>query len=76
MSHSLVKNYVHITFSTKYRQPLINKSVEEKLYGYLGGICKELDCIPIKIGGCDDHVHILCLLSKNIQLAKLLEKIK
>ena len=76
MSHSLVKNYVHITFSTKYRQPLINKYVEEKLYGYLGGICKELDCTPIKIGGYDDHVHILCLLSKNIQLATLLEKIK
>ena len=76
MSQSLVKNYIHIIFSTKHRQPFISKSVEDKLYGYLGGICKELDCIPIKIGGYDDHVHILCLLSKNIHLAKLLEKVK
>ena len=76
MSKSLVKNYVHITFSTKHRQPLISRSVEDRLYGYLGGICNELDCSTIKIGGYDDHVHILCLLSKNIHLAKLMEKVK
>ncbi len=67
---------MHITFSTKCRQPLITEAAEEKLYGYLGGICKELHCTPIKIGGYKDHVHILCLLSKNIPLSTLLEKIK
>jgi putative transposase len=35
-----------------------------------------MDCLPIKIGGYDDHVHILCLLSKKITLIKLLEEIK
>ena len=76
MGQSLVKNYVHIVFSTKYRQPLINEAIENELYSYLSGICKALGCPPIKIGGYYDHVHILCMLSKKIALMKLLEEIK
>ena len=76
MGQSLVKNYLHIIFSTKYRQPLISDAVEGELYSYLGGICKKLECPPIKIGGYYDHVHILCMLSKKIALMKLLEEIK
>jgi putative transposase len=76
MGQSLVKNYVHIVFSTKHRQPLINETVENELYSYLGGICKALECTPIKIGGYYDHVHILCMLSKKITLMKLLEEVK
>lgn len=76
MGQSLVKNYVHIVFSTKYRQPLIVPSVEGELHGYLGGICKKLECYPVKVGGYIDHVHILCLLSKKLPLAKLVEELK
>ena len=64
MGQSLVKNYIHIVFSTKYRQPLILQSVETELYSYLGGICNKLDCQVIKVGGINDHIHILCMLSK------------
>lgn len=76
MGQSLVKNYVHIIFSTKHRQPLIKEFIEDELYSYLGGICKKLECTPIKIGGYYDHVHILCMLSKKITLIKLLEEVK
>lgn len=63
-------------FSTKHRQPLILPPVEEELHAYLGGICKTLECPPIKVGGYTDHVHILCMLSKKIALMKLLEEVK
>lgn len=76
MSQSLAKNYVHIVFSTKYRQPMIVAPFEQELHSYLGGICKRLECQPIKIGGYTDHVHILCMLSKKIALMKLLEEVK
>lgn len=59
MGQSLVKNYMHIVFSTKYRQPFIYEPVERELHAYLGGICKNLECHPIKIGGYIDHIHIL-----------------
>ena len=76
MPQSLVKNYVHLTFSTKYRYPFIDSEIVPELHNYLGGICKNLECYPVKIGGHKDHVHILCLLSRKIALMKLIEELK
>lgn len=76
MPQSLVKNYLHIVFSTKHRQPFIQPPVEEELHAYLGGVCNRLECQSIKVGGYTDHVHILCKLSKKIALMKLVEEVK
>ncbi len=76
MAQSLVRNYIHLVFSTKYRFPYIDESIENELFNYLGGVCKKLECQPIIVGGYLDHIHILCLLSKKIALVKLLEEVK
>lgn len=76
MGQSLVRNYLHIIFSTKHREKLIREPIENELHNYLGGICNSLECTPIIIGGYLDHVHILALLSKKIALTKLLETTK
>ncbi|MFN6943993.1 MAG: IS200/IS605 family transposase [Cytophagaceae bacterium] len=76
MPQSLVKNYVHLIFSTKYRDPLILPTIEDKIYGYLSGICQRMECPSLKIGGYTDHIHILCNLSQKIPLMKLLEELK
>ncbi|MFN2395359.1 MAG: IS200/IS605 family transposase, partial [Bacteroidales bacterium] len=76
MPQSLVKNYLHITFSTKNRQPLIDFEIEEELFNYLGGICKSLECYPVIVGGHKNHIHILCLLSQKVLLVKLIEELK
>lgn len=76
MPQSLSKIYVHLVFSTKYRRHLIDHSIKDRLFDYLGGICRGLECNPIRVGGHSDHVHILCLLSRKISQAKLLEEVK
>ena len=76
MGQSLVKNYVHIIFSTKNREPFIHRNYEEELYKYLGGVCKAHNCTPIQVGGYVDHVHILCLISSRMTIAGLLEELK
>ncbi len=76
MGQSLVKNYIHIIFSTKHRAELIHPPIQNELYSYIAGICNEMECPPIKIGGYRDHIHILTMLSKKIALMKLLEEIK
>ena len=76
MGQSLVKNYMHLIFSTKHREQLISESLSDALYNYMGGVCNGIDCKPLKIGGGGDHVHILCMLSKKIALIKLLEEVK
>ena len=76
MGQSLVNNYIHLVFSTKHRQHFIQPLFEQALHSYLGGICNNMDCEPIQIGGYTDHVHLLCKLSKRVALMKLLEEAK
>ena len=76
MGQSLVKNYIHIVFSTKYREPLIKPPYEYELHSYIATICSELESSALIIGGYTDHIHILCMLSKKIALMTLLQKIK
>ena len=76
MPQSFSQVYVHITFSTKNRYPFIDNDIKQELWSYLGGICKELECNPIRVGGDCDHIHICCLLSKKITQMQLLESIK
>ena len=76
MPQSLSQIYLHIIFSTKYREPNIDEDIESELHAYIGGTCKELDCIAIKVGGYYDHIHIICKLSRKIAVMKLLEEIK
>lgn len=76
MSQSLSKIYVHIVFSTKHRETILNKKIQSELYSYFAGVLKEYESPAMKIGGTADHVHILCLLSKNYALAKIVEELK
>jgi putative transposase len=76
MAQSLSKLNVNIVFHIKSKSPVIKSDVKEKLCAYMGSIIKDNDSIPIIINGTDDHIHILCVMSKNIALAKLVEEIK
>jgi REP element-mobilizing transposase RayT len=77
MSQSLARNYAHFIFSTKERQPFLSQpDVRNEMHKYLGGVCNELDCQSIAVGGAADHVHILCLLSRKISGAEFIGKVK
>jgi REP element-mobilizing transposase RayT len=55
--------------------PIKNEDKND-LYAYIGAIIKDNESIPILINGTDNHIHILCVMSKNIALARLTEEIK
>lgn len=74
MGQSLVQNYLHIVFSTKHRKKLILPPYEQKLHAYIGKTCKELQCPTLIVGGYNNHIHILCMLSKNISLVELVKR--
>ena len=76
MAQSLSKLFVHIIFHIKNTAVKIRTEDKDALYAYIGAIIKDKDSIPILINGADDHVHVLCVMSKNITLAKLVEEIK
>jgi REP element-mobilizing transposase RayT len=76
MPQSLSKIYVHIIFHIKTSSPKIRAEDSDELYAYIGAILNDNNSIPILINGVGDHIHILCIMSKNITLAKLVEEIK
>ncbi len=76
MPQSLASILVHVIFSTKDRRRLIVPGVEGEMWKYLGGTCGKVGCPSQRVGGDEDHVHILCTLGRTISIAKLVEEIK
>jgi REP element-mobilizing transposase RayT len=77
MPQSLANVLIHVVFSTKNRYPfLVDKNLREEMHAYLGGTCNNLDCRVLTVGGVADHVHILCALSRNLSIAKVVGEIK
>jgi putative transposase len=74
---SLGKILVHAVFSTKERRPFLrDKTIREEMHMYLGGILATLDCQPIVVGGTEDHVHLLCVLSGTSNVAEMVKEVK
>jgi len=48
----------------------------DDLHSYLGGICRNLESVPVKMGGTCDHVHALFILSKGMALTELVKTLK
>jgi putative transposase len=76
MSQSLVKNLIHLVYSTKQRQRWIGQAHRDGLFAYQAGIYREWDSPALLIGGVEDHVHSLFALSKNHPLKKIVEEVK
>ena len=77
MPQSLSKVLAHTVFSTKERRPLLrDKALREELHHYLGGILSNLDCQPVIVGGVEDHVHLLCALSRTCDSAEMVKEVK
>lgn len=77
MPQSLAKILVHVIFSTKDRRPLLrDKALREELHRYMGGILNGLECQPVIVGGVEDHIHILCALSRTCEPAAMVKEVK
>ncbi len=77
MAQSLVQIYLHLVFSTKQRTPYLqDAALRQRMHAYLAGICKNLDSPALTVGGVADHVHLLCRLSKTLELAVFLRELK
>ncbi len=77
MPQSLSRMVVHLVFSTKNREPILRDGeLRKRLHAYMAGILQELHCEPILINGVEDHVHVLCNLSRTLSLAKVVEELK
>jgi putative transposase len=52
-----------------------DKQLRARLHAYLAGVCRNHDSPSLIVGGVEDHVHVLCHLSKNIAPTDLLREL-
>jgi len=67
---------IHVVFSTKNRERWIAPAIEENVWRYLGGICRDHGAKAIQVGGVEDHVHLLIGLSPAVALSELMRRLK
>ncbi len=68
--------YLHCVWATWDRLPLITSTVEARLYAYIVGKCRELECETLAIGGIADHIHLLVRVPPTLDVAKLMKEVK
>lgn len=76
MPQSLSSILVHLIFSTKDREPLINTKIEKELHPYMAKIFRVLKSPSLAIDGTNDHLHILFSLGRTVRIADLVEEVK
>jgi len=76
MGNSYISCWVHYVFSTKNQEKWLKSDIREKLFPYIGGICRENNFKLIKAGGVDDHLHLLVSLPSTITIAKAIQYLK
>ncbi len=76
MPQSLAKVYVHLVFSTKTREPIVPSELRPELHAYMGGVLREMDCIPVEINTEPDHAHVLFILARTKPLSDVVGHVK
>jgi REP element-mobilizing transposase RayT len=65
-----------IVFSTKQREPVLEKETRPELFKYTWGILNKSSCHLYRINGVEDHLHIVTHLHPSVSLADLVKNIK
>ena len=65
-----------IVFSTRSHENTLAMKELEKLYHYIFGILKNKKCFLYKIGGVENHIHVIMSLHPTVALSGLMKDIK
>ena len=67
---------LHVVFSTKGHTAFIESELQERLYGYIGGIVRAEKGTLYAIGGMPDHIHLLLCWRTDGTIADLMRTVK
>ena len=73
---SKVKSLHHIIINTKNRSMTINAVLREDMYRFITSLIKRNKCVLYRIGGIENHIHILLDLNPTVSLSHLMWDIK
>lgn len=76
MTHNYIALYVHLIWTTKYREPILQKDLRYRLFDHIRTEAA-LKSIDIRIiNGVDDHVHCLIALAMTQAISTIVQFIK
>lgn len=73
---SFVKIWVHIVFSTKNREPLLNKDIRYQIKRRIIQNCQQNNIYLQSINGYVDHLHCLISLGREQTISSIVQHIK
>jgi putative transposase len=76
MRSNFIQMYIHCTWATWDRLPIITPDLQEALYSVIIKECRELKCEPIAIGGISDHIHLLTGFTSTVTISELMKQVK
>src|SRR5262245_44935554 len=76
MPQSLARVLVHLVFSTKNRVPVLVPEIRVELHPYLSVVLNNDGCPSLRVGGVEDHVHLLFALSRTRTISQVVENVK
>jgi REP element-mobilizing transposase RayT len=76
MADSYSSLYYHIVFSTKHREPWIRQDIEQRVWSFLGGIADRYGMTPLRIGGLEDHLHVVVAIPPTLTVSKAVQMLK
>jgi putative transposase len=76
MANTLTSLHYHVVFSTKNREPWITVDLEQRIWSYLARIAVHHDMTALKVGGLDDHLHLVLGLPPTLSVSKAVQLLK
>lgn len=66
----------HVVWCPKYRRPVIEDAVDERLKQIIREVCAERECNLIELESMPDHVHLLVECDPQYGIHRLVKQIK
>lgn len=73
---SFWRNYYHIVWATKNREPLITPEIEPRLFAYIVRKAAELGAYIYAIDGWTEHTHVVTAIPPHVAVSHLVKMAK
>jgi len=76
MSAAYTRLFVHLVWGTKERRPFLGGWRARRVHGLLDRLAHLNGCMPIAVGGVEDHIHMLTAIPTTITVSDLVRLLK
>ena len=68
--------YYHVVIATEQRRPFIIQNIQGQVYHFIENKCKRLGLYLHRIGGVEDHIHMLIYIPPKMAVADVIGQLK